>query len=319
MESIQKQIVIVGAGPAGVGAALRLKQAGFKDILLLDRFEQVGGIPGKYQHHGKPTFVRWSKGQIHHGLDYADLLAKKLVTAGIETRLETTVLHFSPEDKELQMVSVQNGSYKIKAEVILFACGARERTSVERGILTGHRPARVYHTLHLLELLKLSPNMPPANYIMLGSEVITYSLAEKLTHTGGIPLIIDHEKSAACSFAGRFYFFRKHRPRRIPSVRKIKIQGQQGLEKVHLEKKQSQSVPADYLVLAGNLIPNTELLATAGIPFRADSRQILPEALKAQQNRGIFIAGNMKGTAFGGERAYFNGYLTAGKIVNYLK
>ncbi len=319
MEFIQKQVVIIGAGPSGISAALRLKQAGFKDILLLDRFSRIGGIPGKYSHHGKPTFVRWTKGHVLHGLDYADQLLKKINRAEIETRLETTVLAISPESKEIQAVSAQNGFYGIKAEVILLACGAREKTSVERGRLFGSRPARVYQTLHLLELISRSSGLLPANYCLLGSEVISYSLMEKLEHIGSTPLIIDFEKSATCSIFSRFYFSRKSSTRRIPSVREINIQGQKGLERIHLENNQSESISTDYLILSGNLIPNTELLAAAGIPFKTESRKIQPEALEEQQNHGIFITGNMKGTAFGGERAYFSGYLTAGKIIDYLK
>lgn len=319
MESIQKKIVIVGAGPSAVGAALRLGQAGYKDILLLDRFGRIGGIPGKYHRHGKPTFVMWSKGQILHGQDYAALLSKKIVAAGIETRLKTTVLGFSPREKELQAVSAQNGSYRIKAEAVLFACGAREKTALERGRLYGQRPARIYQTFQMLELMNLTSELPPARYNILGSEVISYSLAEKISHTGGTSQIIDHEKSAACSIFSRLYFFNKLRPRRIPSVGEIKTEGQWGLEKVHLQKKQSGAVPSEYLILTGNLIPNTELFTTAGIPFSASSRIIRPQALQEQQQQGVFITGNMTGTAFGGERAYLSGYLTAGRIMDYLK
>ncbi|MFH2131558.1 MAG: NAD(P)-binding protein [bacterium] len=319
MNVMQKQIVIIGAGPSGAGAALRLRRAGYRDILILDRFDRIGGIPGKYSHLGKPTFVGWSKGRILHGPEYADLLARKLTRTGIETRLETTVLRFLPEEKELQAVSAREGTYRVRADAVLFACGARERTSVERGWIFGQRPARVYHTLHLQELISRLRDIPPAGYHLVGSEEIAYSLAEKLGHVNGTPLLIDHEESPGCSIFSRLFFFRKGQPRRIPAVREIRIQGQQGVEGVVLKNASPESIPADNLILTGDLIPNTELLATASIPFSAESRQILPEALKKLQGQGVFITGNMQGSASGGERAYLSGFLTAARIMAYLK
>lgn len=46
---IQKEVVVVGAGPAGVGVASLLRQMGVKDMLVIDRYE-VGA-----------SFLRWPK------------------------------------------------------------------------------------------------------------------------------------------------------------------------------------------------------------------------------------------------------------------
>ena len=45
-------IVIVGAGPAGLTAALELQAAGIRDITILEADHQVGGISRTVQHHG---------------------------------------------------------------------------------------------------------------------------------------------------------------------------------------------------------------------------------------------------------------------------
>ena len=39
-----KKIVIIGAGPAGLTAAIELQAAGIKDITILEAGHQVGGI-----------------------------------------------------------------------------------------------------------------------------------------------------------------------------------------------------------------------------------------------------------------------------------
>lgn len=45
-------IVIVGAGPAGLTAALELQDAGIRDITVIEADHQVGGISRTVQHHG---------------------------------------------------------------------------------------------------------------------------------------------------------------------------------------------------------------------------------------------------------------------------
>ncbi|MCB1569300.1 MAG: FAD-dependent oxidoreductase, partial [Xanthomonadales bacterium] len=47
-----QHIVIVGAGPAGLTAALELQDAGISDITVLESDTQVGGISRTVQHHG---------------------------------------------------------------------------------------------------------------------------------------------------------------------------------------------------------------------------------------------------------------------------
>lgn len=39
-------VVIIGAGFSGVGAAIELDQAGFPDFVVVDRNERIGGVRG---------------------------------------------------------------------------------------------------------------------------------------------------------------------------------------------------------------------------------------------------------------------------------
>ena len=45
-------VVIVGAGPAGLAAALELRRRGVADVLVLEREAEPGGIPRHAQHQG---------------------------------------------------------------------------------------------------------------------------------------------------------------------------------------------------------------------------------------------------------------------------
>ena len=45
-------VLIAGAGPAGLTAALELQAQGISDITILEAGEQVGGISRTYNHNG---------------------------------------------------------------------------------------------------------------------------------------------------------------------------------------------------------------------------------------------------------------------------
>jgi len=47
-----KKIIIVGAGPAGLTAALELQKKGFKNIKIFENDKQVGGISKTVNHNG---------------------------------------------------------------------------------------------------------------------------------------------------------------------------------------------------------------------------------------------------------------------------
>ena len=47
-EHEEKKIVIIGAGPTGLGAAYRLKELGYKNFHMYDRLGHLGGLASSY-------------------------------------------------------------------------------------------------------------------------------------------------------------------------------------------------------------------------------------------------------------------------------
>jgi protoporphyrinogen oxidase len=45
---MEKKIVIIGAGPTGLGAAYRLKELGYKNFQLYDRHPYIGGLASSF-------------------------------------------------------------------------------------------------------------------------------------------------------------------------------------------------------------------------------------------------------------------------------
>ncbi|MBQ8081539.1 MAG: NAD(P)-binding protein, partial [Clostridia bacterium] len=86
---METELLIVGAGAAGMTAALSAWEAGCRDILLADRRETPGGILPQCLHEG---FGLTRYGAELTGPDYAGRIAQRLKKTGIRLALGTEVL-----------------------------------------------------------------------------------------------------------------------------------------------------------------------------------------------------------------------------------
>ncbi|MBO5789840.1 MAG: NAD(P)-binding protein, partial [Clostridia bacterium] len=92
MNTIQTKIAIIGAGPAGMSAALAAKAAGVEDILLLERDSATGGILQQCIHNG---FGLHRFGEELTGPEYAKRDSDAIKEKGIRVLLDTMVLELS--------------------------------------------------------------------------------------------------------------------------------------------------------------------------------------------------------------------------------
>lgn len=71
----QADVVIIGGGPAGLAAAVRLYDQGGRDILILEREHQLGGILKQCIHDG---FGLTRFGETLSGPEYADRFIREV-------------------------------------------------------------------------------------------------------------------------------------------------------------------------------------------------------------------------------------------------
>ncbi len=105
-------VIIIGGGPAGIGAAIGLSKKGIKSIVVLERSDKLGGIPSLYKKKkgGVRTFIRWSRGGIPvFGEEYAKWLESQISKRNIEVRLQSQVIHIEPKEKKVILVSPDSG------------------------------------------------------------------------------------------------------------------------------------------------------------------------------------------------------------------
>lgn len=132
-------IVITGAGPAGLAAAVAARKAGISSILVIERDEEMGGILNQCIHNG---FGLHTFQEELTGPEYAQRFIAMVKELGIEVMLQTMVMQISPQ-KVVTAMNRVDGMMQIQAKAVILAMGCRERA---RGALNipGFRPAGIF-------------------------------------------------------------------------------------------------------------------------------------------------------------------------------
>ena len=139
MHTVFCDVAVIGAGPAGLAAAIAAKQEGAQKVLLIERDTAPGGILQQCIH---PGFGLQLFREELTGPEYAGRFVKEAREAGVELLGDTMVLSIG-EGNTLTCANPEKGLVEIHPGAIVLAMGCRERTRANIRI-PGERPAGVY-------------------------------------------------------------------------------------------------------------------------------------------------------------------------------
>ena len=294
---IKKDLVIIGAGAAGLSSALAAYQNGIEEILILEKEEDAGGILNQCIHTG---FGLHTFHQEMSGPAYAQKCIDLVEQTPIEIQTSTMVLSVS-QDRVVTCSSSKHGLQKIQAKAIVFATGCRERS---RGAiqLPGTRPAGIMSAGTAQRYLNIDGWLVGKKVLILGSGDIGLIMARRMTLEGAevvavaelmpysnglprnlkqclddfnIPLYLSH---TITDIKGH------HRVQQVVlSQVDEKLQPIAGTEKVF---------DVDTVLLSVGLIPENSLLEDAGAVLHPRTKGPIVDERCMTSLEGIFACGN---------------------------
>lgn len=155
--TVEIEVLIIGAGPAGLSAAVQLGNAG-ANVLLIDDKNQPGGklVLQTHRFFGSKQAVFAGT----RGIDIAKKLAEQVKNIeNIEVWSNSTAIGVF-EDKTVDVYRDQKEVVHVKPEILLIATGARERSLAFPGnTLPGVYGAGAFQTLVNRDLVKPCQNL----------------------------------------------------------------------------------------------------------------------------------------------------------------
>src|SRR5215468_5220123 len=290
---VTADVLVIGAGPAGLAAAVELRRLGAGDVLVVDRDDEAGGIPRHSAHTG---FGARDLRRVLTGPGYARRYADAAAAAGAQIRLGTTVTGWDrppqaggpPRAGGRQGVTLASaaGLDTVDAGAVLLATGCRERPRTAR-LVPGDRPAGVMTTGELQRRVYLGGQRLAGRALVVGAEHVSFSAMVTLAHAGAevVALVTDrprHTSFAAFALAAS------------TAVRRVSGRGRlDGAELADLTTGETRFVPCDLLVFTGDWIPDHELARAGGLEMDPGTGGPVVDTALETSVPGVFAAGNL--------------------------
>lgn len=253
-----RSVTIVGAGPAGLTAARIFADAGLRDVLVLERSPEAGGLPLLCDHTG------WGMLDLHRvyrGPRYAAELVRR--ASGVEIMTDHTVTALDPGGTI--HVSAPSGPTEVASRAVLLTTGIREMPRGPR-LVSGTRPWGVTTTGAFQDLVH-SGLRPFRRPVIVGSELVAFSALVTARHAGIQPVaVIEQAKRITARRPGDFVARLLFGTRVLTGTDLVAIHGVDRVEGVTVDAAGCrETLGCDGVIFTGRFVPEAFLARSGGI------------------------------------------------------
>lgn len=321
-------LIVIGAGPAGMAAAATAAQGGAR-VLLLDEQPHPGGqiYRNITQNRNDLTYL---------GPDYASglALAEALKHPALTCRFESTVWRI---DEGPSVAYSRHGtSHLVNSPQVLIATGAQERPTPFPGwTLPGVMPAGA------AQILMKSADLLPHDAILAGSGPLLYQIAAQMIDAGSPPLALVETQSLPATLRALPKFpralmnhkqivkgvsllgkIRRAGVARYTAARDFRVEEAEGrLAFSFICGKHQHKLACTLLLTHQGVVPATHLTRSAGLRHTWNPDQLCWQPERDNEGRtsapGLWVAGDGAGI-FGAQAARAQGVIAAGAILQEL-
>lgn len=290
-------LVVIGAGPAGLAAAVAAKRHGVEDVLVIERDNVGGGILNQCIHNG---FGLHYFGEELTGPEYAERFLDLADANGVRIELNAMVLSLS-RHKVVEYISPQSGYRAVQANAVVLAMGCRERTRGQIAI-PGTRPAGVLTAGAAQRYVNIEGYMVGKRIIILGSGDIGLIMARRMALEGAevvaVVELMPYSSGLTRNIVQCLHDFN------IPLLLShtiVNIDGRRRVERVTVAAVDANRRPipgteqdyaVDTVLLSVGLIPENELSVSAGIDLDPVTRGPIVNDKMETSLPGVFACGN---------------------------
>lgn len=291
-------IIVIGAGPAGLAAAKAACDHGAQKVLILERDKRSGGILRQCIHDGFGLFYYK---EALTGPEYACRAREEAVKASavIKTGAMATEIK---SDYQVTAIS-REGLLRYQAKAIILATGCRERT---RGALMvpGTRPSGIFTAGVVQHLVNIQNIMVGKRIIIVGSGDIGLIMARRLTLEGAQVLAVVEKNPYPGGLARNIrqcledydipLLLNQTVSRIIGGKRVVGVEIAQVDTSGQIMNQKVRLLDCDTVIFSVGLIPENELAKQAGILIDPVTNGAMTDEYLQSSVGGIFVCGNSR-------------------------
>ncbi|MDR0503182.1 MAG: NAD(P)/FAD-dependent oxidoreductase [Treponema sp.] len=311
MKELRYDAVVIGAGAAGMAAALEIESQGFS-CAVIEREDHPGGILMQCIHNG---FGLHEFNEELTGPEFAERFIERVIKSKIDVYLNTTVTKFALKNncapnhnslfpassayKELVCVS-PDGITVIESKAVLLAMGCRERNRGNVRI-PGSRPAGVFTAGLAQRLVNIEGYIPGRDIVVIGSGDIGLIMARRMSWAGcNVKAVVEIMPYPAGLTRNIVQCLRDFNIPLYLSSQTTGIFGNdrvEGIEVTPLENgrllpEKCFRIDCDTVLLSVGLIPENELSRAAGVELNTVTNGPLVDSGLMTNMEGVFACGN---------------------------